>query len=139
MRLRRSQRPSSTCGRSITAAIFACRRTSSFVLGDAISPGSPSAATVEREIVKLRAQLTATRDRALAELSAVPRGRTMSGSAWSASWALRHETRLLPLRRRQARPRATVASGVCKARRPGPPPIPVVEFVVVDRWRREER
>jgi hypothetical protein len=38
-------------------------------LGDAISPGSPSAATVEREVVKLRAQLTATRDRALAELS----------------------------------------------------------------------
>jgi hypothetical protein len=38
-------------------------------LGDAISPGSPDAATVEREIGKLRAQLTATRDRALAELA----------------------------------------------------------------------
>jgi hypothetical protein len=38
-------------------------------LGDGISPGSPEAATVEREIGKLRAQLTATRDRALAELA----------------------------------------------------------------------
>jgi hypothetical protein len=38
-------------------------------LGDAISPGSPDAATVEREVGKLRAQIAATRDRALAELA----------------------------------------------------------------------
>jgi hypothetical protein len=38
-------------------------------LGDAISPGSPDAATVEREVSKLRAQIAATRDRALAELA----------------------------------------------------------------------